>query len=241
MYVDWKKNFFFFKWGYNCFTMLCWFLLCNHVYQLNVYMPPLPLEPPSHTSRSSQSTKLTPCAPSTILQIPFLFMAEYYLFHCIYIPHLYLFIWQWAFRLLIEVLCKVIRSAQDREAAEIINTGCGLGAKKLGEVRNWVLKVGALRAGSLVRGAAPVVWDSEVQPGLFSFRSSFLIQSCHESRVSTCQGVHPVSWLFPSSSCTGHMLIWVNCIPTGKGMHFPQKEKLLLSWGMDEYQKEIKG
>ena len=105
-----------------------------------------------------------------------------------------------------------------------------------------MLKVGALGAGSLVRGAAPVVWDSDVQPGLFSFRRSFLIHSCHESRVSTCQGVHPVSWLFPSSSCTGHMLIWVNCIPTVKGMHFPQKElKLLLSWGMDEYQKEIKG
>ena len=138
---------------------------------------------------------------------------------------------------------KVIRSPQNREATEIINNGYGLGAKKLGEVRNCVLEVGTLGGGRLVRGAAPVVWDSEVQPWLFSVRSSFFTQSCHESRVSTWQGVHQASWLFPSGSCTGHVLIWVNYIPTVKGAHFPPKElKLLLSWGMDdEYQKEIKG
>lgn len=141
------------------------------------------------------------------------------------------------------MFCKVIGSPQNREATGIISTGYGLGAKKLAEVRNCVLEVGTLGGGRMVRGAAPVVWDSEVQPCLFSVRSSFLIQSCHESRVSTWQGVHHVSWLFPSTSCTGHMLIWVNYIPPVKGAHFPPKElKLLLSWGMDdECQKEIKG
>ena len=202
----------------------------NHVDQLNVYMPPLPLEPPSHTSRPSQSTKLNSlCSihpqfhkwPSSI---PFY---GWVLFHCIYVPHFYPFICQWAFGWLIEVLCKVIKSPQDREAAEIINTGCGLGAKKLGEVRNWVLKVGACRAGSLVRGAAPVVWDSEVQPGLFSFRSSFLIQSCHESRVSMCQGVHHVSWLFPSSSvlgtCSSGSTIYITIYLQWRACTFPKK------------------
>ena len=61
--------------------MLCWFLLCNHVHQLNVYMPPLPLEPPSHTSGSSQSTKLNSLCSihnCTNDPIPLLFMAEYY-------------------------------------------------------------------------------------------------------------------------------------------------------------------
>ena len=47
--------------GGNCFPMLCWFLLCNTVNQLYVYIYPLPVEPLpplSHPSRSSQSTKL---------------------------------------------------------------------------------------------------------------------------------------------------------------------------------------
>ena len=59
----------FFKLVGNCFTMLCWYLLYNYVTQLYVYMHPLPHESssycsllpptPSHTSRSSQSTKLS--------------------------------------------------------------------------------------------------------------------------------------------------------------------------------------
>ena len=37
----------FFLLEYNCFTVLCWFLLYNEVNQLYVYMYPLPLGPPS--------------------------------------------------------------------------------------------------------------------------------------------------------------------------------------------------
>jgi len=33
---------------YNCFPVLCWFLLYNQVNQLHVYIHPLPLEPPSY-------------------------------------------------------------------------------------------------------------------------------------------------------------------------------------------------
>ena len=47
---------------YNCFTMLCQFLLYNKVNQLFVYIyphiPSLLRLPPSHPSRWSQSTKL---------------------------------------------------------------------------------------------------------------------------------------------------------------------------------------
>ena len=59
---------FFFLLEYNCFTILCYFLLYNEVNQLYVisksgYLYPLPLgpppPPPSHPSRSSQSTKLS--------------------------------------------------------------------------------------------------------------------------------------------------------------------------------------
>ena len=35
---------------YNCFTMLCYFLLYNNMNQLYKYRCPLPLEPPSHTT-----------------------------------------------------------------------------------------------------------------------------------------------------------------------------------------------
>ena len=42
--------------AYNCFAMLCWFPLDIEVKQLCVYTHPLPPEPPSHPSRSSQST-----------------------------------------------------------------------------------------------------------------------------------------------------------------------------------------
>ena len=44
---------------YNCFTMLCSFLLYNIVNQLYIYIHPLPLKPPSHPSKSSQSTELS--------------------------------------------------------------------------------------------------------------------------------------------------------------------------------------
>ena len=43
----------------NCFTMLHWCLLHNEVNQLYVYTYLLPLHPPSHSSRSSQSTDLS--------------------------------------------------------------------------------------------------------------------------------------------------------------------------------------
>ena len=39
--------------------MLYYFLLYNNINQLYVYIYPLPLEPPSHPTRSSQSTELT--------------------------------------------------------------------------------------------------------------------------------------------------------------------------------------
>ena len=50
---------FFFYLEDNCFTMLCWFLPFNNVSQPQVYTCPLPLEPPSHPSRLSQSTRLS--------------------------------------------------------------------------------------------------------------------------------------------------------------------------------------
>ena len=54
---------FYFLLEYNCFTMLCQFLLCREVNQLYVkYIPPfinLPSPPPSHLSRSSQSIELS--------------------------------------------------------------------------------------------------------------------------------------------------------------------------------------
>ena len=43
---------------HNCFTMLCSFLLNSNMNQLYIYIYPLPLKPPSHCPRSSQSTKL---------------------------------------------------------------------------------------------------------------------------------------------------------------------------------------
>ena len=39
---------FFFLLEYNCFPVLCWFLLYNQVNQLHVYIHPLPLELPSY-------------------------------------------------------------------------------------------------------------------------------------------------------------------------------------------------
>ena len=52
----------FFKLGYNCFTMLCYFLLYNEGNQYSVHISPLswtsfPLSP-SHPSRSPQSSEL---------------------------------------------------------------------------------------------------------------------------------------------------------------------------------------
>jgi len=48
---------------YNCFTKLCSFQLYNEMYQLYVYMYPLPLGPlslpSSHPLRSSRSTELS--------------------------------------------------------------------------------------------------------------------------------------------------------------------------------------
>ena len=49
---------------HDCFTMLCSFLLCNEVHQLYVYIYLLPLGPlfhlpPSHPSKSSQSSELS--------------------------------------------------------------------------------------------------------------------------------------------------------------------------------------
>ena len=52
-------NLLFFQSVYSCFTVVCWFLLYNNLNQLCVYMCPLPLQPPSHPSRSSQSTELS--------------------------------------------------------------------------------------------------------------------------------------------------------------------------------------
>ena len=47
--------FLFFKLEYNCFTMLCWFLLYNKVNQPYVNTHPLPLGFPSHPLPSSPS------------------------------------------------------------------------------------------------------------------------------------------------------------------------------------------
>ena len=38
----------FFKLEDDCFTVLCWYLLCSNVSQLSVYIYSPPLEPPSH-------------------------------------------------------------------------------------------------------------------------------------------------------------------------------------------------
>ena len=59
-----RNSFLFFLLEYNCFTMLCWFLLYNEVNQLCIYIhisPPSwdPFSTPIPPSRSSQSTKLS--------------------------------------------------------------------------------------------------------------------------------------------------------------------------------------
>ena len=55
---------------YNCFKMLCQFLLYNKANQLYGYICPLPPESPSHPSRSSQSTKLNSlCCPAASHQL----------------------------------------------------------------------------------------------------------------------------------------------------------------------------
>ena len=46
---------FFFKLGYSCFAILCYFLLCNRVNQLFVYVYLLPFEPSSHHSTTISS------------------------------------------------------------------------------------------------------------------------------------------------------------------------------------------
>ena len=43
-----SNSFIFLKLEYNCFTMLCYFLLYDKVNQIYVYIRPLPLGPPSH-------------------------------------------------------------------------------------------------------------------------------------------------------------------------------------------------
>ena len=64
-YVLYLCNILFLKLEYSCFTMFCQFLLYNRVNQLYVHIYPLPLgppsphHPPSHPSRSSQSTELS--------------------------------------------------------------------------------------------------------------------------------------------------------------------------------------
>ena len=62
-HTSWKTYVFFIL-EYNCFIILCNFLLYNEVSQLCVHTYPLPLEPPSHPSpahpsRLSQSTELS--------------------------------------------------------------------------------------------------------------------------------------------------------------------------------------
>lgn len=47
---------------------------------------------------------------------------------------------------------------------------------------------------SVVRGPAPATGDSNLQPCLFSLRSSFMMHWCHEGRVSTWGGMGEVSW-----------------------------------------------
>ena len=49
------RTFFFFKLGYSCFAILCYFLLCNRVNQLFVYIYLLPFEPSSHHSATIPS------------------------------------------------------------------------------------------------------------------------------------------------------------------------------------------
>ena len=68
--------------GYNCFTMLCQFLLSNMVSQLYICIYPLPLEPPlhppCHPSRSSQSTEQNSlCFPAGSHQQSILHMVVY--------------------------------------------------------------------------------------------------------------------------------------------------------------------
>ena len=59
--VRWVKPVFYFlkKLECNCFTIFCSSLLYNKVNQLYVYISPVPQEPPSRPSSSSQSTELS--------------------------------------------------------------------------------------------------------------------------------------------------------------------------------------
>ena len=47
---------------YNCFTMLCYFLLYNNVNQLDVYIAPLLLEPLSHLAAHQSLILITQVA-----------------------------------------------------------------------------------------------------------------------------------------------------------------------------------
>lgn len=68
-----QKMFLYYYWGYICFTILCYLLLCNKVHQLYIYIyisvyrylwiyvsPPSDTSlPPFYLSRSPQSDKLS--------------------------------------------------------------------------------------------------------------------------------------------------------------------------------------
>ena len=62
-FITFKK--FYFLIEENCFTVLHWFLPCNNVNQLQGYIHPFPLEPPSPpTSDHRRAPCLAPCVYS---------------------------------------------------------------------------------------------------------------------------------------------------------------------------------
>ena len=79
-------EFFGFLLEYNCFTILCWVLLYNSVNQPCVYISPSPFRLPpiplSHSSRSSQSTRLSPCAAQQLPTGWLFYMVAVYICQC---------------------------------------------------------------------------------------------------------------------------------------------------------------
>ena len=70
------------KLEYNCFTVLCWFLLYSIVHQPYVHCP-LPVEPPSPPSRPSRSSQSTGLSSLCCSRSP---PALFHSWECTYVP-----------------------------------------------------------------------------------------------------------------------------------------------------------
>ena len=73
---------FFFKLGYNCFTLWCWFPLYSTASQLYVYTYPLPLRPPSTNPTCLGHHRVQSWAPCAIRHLPTSYLLYTWLWIC---------------------------------------------------------------------------------------------------------------------------------------------------------------